>query len=81
MANDGDYREEAKRCRARAAAATDPQLAAQLLRFAADYDALAALVENGDTPPPGQAMPIQQQPVQQQQQKAADGTAASKREK
>ena len=60
------YREEARRCREWAAAATDPKDAEQLLCFAADFAALAAIMEEGG-PTPSLTTPMEQ-PVQQHQQ-------------
>jgi len=65
------YREEARRCREWAAAATDPKDAEQLLCFAADYAALAAIMDEGG-PTPTLTLPIQQ-PAQQQQEKTTEG--------
>jgi hypothetical protein len=61
------YREEARRCREWAAAAADPKDAEQLLCFAADFAALAAIMEEGG-PAPSLTTPMQQQPVPQEQQ-------------
>jgi hypothetical protein len=64
------YREEAKRCRDLAAASPGSETAKQWLRFAADHDRVADLLEAGEgTQSPAQPIPRQQQPVQQQQSK------------
>ena len=53
MADATFYREQAKQHRERAAKQTNPKLADQMLRFAEDYEALAAMIdaENGGAPP------------------------------
>jgi hypothetical protein len=57
------YREEAKKCREQAAASPGSEAAKHWLRFAADYDVLANLLEDGDdTQPPALPAPTQQQP-------------------
>jgi hypothetical protein len=59
----------ARRYRERAPASPDSEAAKHWLRFAADYDLLANLLEDGeDTQSPVQPVPEQQQPAQQQQQ-------------
>ena len=69
------YRDEAKRYRDLAAADPGSEAAKHWLRFAADYDLLADLLEDGDDnqspaqPAPEQQQPMQQQPMQQQQTK------------
>jgi hypothetical protein len=64
------YREEAKQCRERAAASPGFEAAKQWLRFAADHDRVADLLEShGDTQSPAQHGPTHQQPTPQQQTK------------
>jgi len=62
------YREEAKRYRELAAASPGSEAAKHWLRFAADYDVLADLMEEegGDTPSTAKRDPEEQQPMQQQ---------------
>jgi hypothetical protein len=68
------YREEAKRYRERAAATPDSEAAKHWLRFAADYDTLANLLEDHDAAhPPVAPGRMQIQPMQQQQSKKAEG--------
>ena len=67
MSTTAYYREEAKRCRERAAASPGSEAARQWLRFAADHDRVADLLESdGDTESPAQHGPTHQQPIQQQ---------------
>ena len=65
------YREEAKRARAAAMAATDPDKATRWLRIAKDYETLAASLAEDEAkyvpPSPFVQGLTQQQPVQQQQ--------------
>jgi hypothetical protein len=61
------YREEAKRYRDLAAASPESEAAKHWLRFAADYDVLANLLDDGeDIHTPILRGPAQQQPMQQQ---------------
>jgi hypothetical protein len=62
------YREEAKRYRELAAASPGSEAAKHWLRFAADYDVLADLMEEegGDTQSMAKRDPEEQQPMQQQ---------------
>ena len=72
MASVAYYRTEAERCRALAAAATDPAAADRWRQIAQDYDNLANSLEaapDSVPPPPVLHVPMQQQPVQQQQTK------------
>jgi hypothetical protein len=62
------YREEAKRYRDLAAASPGSEAAKQWLRFAADYDQIASLLEESrNTQPPGQSGAAQQQPQTKQE--------------
>jgi len=64
------YRDEAKRYRDLAAADPGSEAANHWLRFAADYDVLANLLDEGDdAQSPVPSAPMQQQPMQQQQSK------------
>jgi len=65
------YRAETERCRALAAGAHDPEVAARWLRIAQDYENLAKSLESApeSVPPPVMRVSMQQQPVQQQQTK------------
>jgi hypothetical protein len=72
MASAAFYRAEAKRARAAAVAATDPETGARWLRIAKDYDALAEATAGEETKESARIttrVPMQQQPVQQQQSK------------
>jgi hypothetical protein len=64
------YREEAKRCRERAAASPGSEAAKQWLRFAADHDQVADLLRSdGDTQSParrGSPQPLQQRQTKQE---------------
>ena len=73
MVSAGYYRAEAKRARAAAVAASDPETGARWLRIAKDYDTLADAIEAEEAKESASSMrhvPMQQQPVQQQQTKA-----------
>jgi hypothetical protein len=62
MSTTAYYREEARRYRDLAAASPGSEAAKHWLRFAADYDVLADLLEEGDdTQSPVMAVPMQQQ--------------------
>jgi len=73
MASAAFYRAEAKRARAAAVAASDPEASVRWLRIAKDYDALADAIEAEDTKesaPRVSRPPMQRpQPMQQQQSK------------
>jgi hypothetical protein len=70
MSTTAYYREEARRYRDLAAASPGSEAAKHWLRFAADYDVLADLLEDGDdTAAPVLHRPTQQQPMQQQRKK------------
>jgi hypothetical protein len=74
MSTAASYREEAKRYRELAAASPGSEAAKHWLRFAADYDVLADLMEeSGDTQSTAQPAPEQQQSIQQQQTKQEPG--------
>ena len=60
MSTPAYYQEEARKCRELAAASPGSEAAKQWLRFAADYDHLAALLEAGDDP--GQQRQSKQEP-------------------
>ena len=75
MGEAGYYREEARRCRALAAASPDSNAARRWRSLATDYEQLAGALENHPdvAPPPVQRLPMQQQPIQQQQKKTKGG--------
>ena len=71
MASAGYYRNEAKRCRDRAASATDAEASRRWHRRADEYAVLAEEFDRADIARPALLRtPMQQQAVQQQQSKS-----------
>ncbi len=64
------FRKDAERYRKLAEAEPPGPLRDQLLGYAKQYEAWAAVLEDADPPPP--PSPVQRQPMQQQQKKKAD---------
>ena len=71
MPEAGNYRDEARRCRAMARAAKTVQIARRWHELADEYELLAVAPERSGRPPVAHA-PMQMQPMQQQQSKAKD---------